>query len=193
MLATYHRRYIGFGIPGLLLTIVGKAGITPTSYSVDSEVLMLGMACYVPGLVLLGAAFFNDLKGKGRHGGWAVLLTALSTLGFVGLLCACVASSAIPDRFKKPVRDRFEIPPALRAAVKQALKQESDGKLQEAVQTYHQIIRDGQSVVEAMRKYAEDPVNGFTAAMKRSVNKPISDSEAVVRTAQTSIEVIKTR
>jgi hypothetical protein len=79
MIKEYNNKSLLFGIPGLILQIVGRLFVEPSHP-------VLGFAITLIGTILLLIGFALYAKAKGRHPAWC-LMALLSIIGLIILAC----------------------------------------------------------------------------------------------------------
>jgi hypothetical protein len=82
MIPRYNYASFLFGVPGIILQVVGRVALSQT----DSGTANLGRLGMIAGTILLlvGLAFYA--KAKGRHPAWC-LFAFLSIIGLIVLAC----------------------------------------------------------------------------------------------------------
>jgi hypothetical protein len=96
MIKRYNTRSFIFGVPGLLLQILGngmvQVGNDPNVVGEHSPILLLGAVCALTGtaLLLIGLAYYA--RSRGRHPAWCLL----AFLSCLGLICLAFLSDKAP-------------------------------------------------------------------------------------------------
>ncbi len=91
--AALNRKSLTFGIPGIILQIVGNVVVRlqdPAAPNLLITLAGVAIALTGTGLLIYGLSFYARAKG---HSGWLGLLGLLSCLGLIIL-------AAMPDRLK---------------------------------------------------------------------------------------------
>ncbi len=81
MIKEWNQKSFYFGIPGIILQIVGRIMMNP-----DGGKAGLGLLMALAGTGLLLAGFAYYAKAKGRHPAWC-LMAFLSIIGLIVLAC----------------------------------------------------------------------------------------------------------